>query len=464
MPTSVQAGFYSATLRYLERGQGGRHRRRRQGDGAAEGRPSGTTRSSARATIRADGRKMHDMYLFEVKKPAESKGPWDYYKLLAHDPRRRGLPPDGPGRMPAGRRRTELESQPWLTQSNIYAGVAGYFGKPDHPGKVGVFRRAAEGGDWKHVLGGVEAYTVFVHPDDPETVFAGTNDGVWRSTDRGATFRRADFPDQEAGLVASWSTAAIPKKMLAGASPIDVYRSEDGGESWRKLATPKIGDALQGAVRLARDALRAEPEEAGRDLRRARDQRRDAQHRRRRDLDGLQRRPDQARRAAASQEQDRERHHGRGHARRPCRDHQSGRSRLADRGAAHGPVPHHRPRQDAGRTWRSSRFSPTTYGRDIKVSTGRAEHALRRALGRRLEPRRRRSIAARTTARAGSASTRSRCTAPSCRSACTTAIPNQVYLGARYDGEMFGTQDGGKTWQAMPLPGEVQHIYSVACG
>ena len=42
--------------------------------------------------------------------------------------------------------------------------------------------------------------------------------------------------------------------------------------------------------------------------------------------------------------------------------------------------------------------------------------------------------------------------------------PNQVYLGALYDGEIFGTQDGGKTWQAMPLPGEVQHIYSVACG
>jgi len=26
---------------------------------------------------------MHNMYLFEVKKPSESKGPWDYYKLLA---------------------------------------------------------------------------------------------------------------------------------------------------------------------------------------------------------------------------------------------------------------------------------------------------------------------------------------------------------------------------------------------
>ena len=36
--------------------------------------------------VRADGRKMHDMYLFEVKKPSESKGPWDYYKLLATIP------------------------------------------------------------------------------------------------------------------------------------------------------------------------------------------------------------------------------------------------------------------------------------------------------------------------------------------------------------------------------------------
>jgi len=36
--------------------------------------------------VRADGRKIHDMYLFEVKKPEESKGPWDYYKLLATIP------------------------------------------------------------------------------------------------------------------------------------------------------------------------------------------------------------------------------------------------------------------------------------------------------------------------------------------------------------------------------------------
>ena len=32
--------------------------------------------------LRADGRKIHDMHLFEVKTPAESKGPYDYYKLI----------------------------------------------------------------------------------------------------------------------------------------------------------------------------------------------------------------------------------------------------------------------------------------------------------------------------------------------------------------------------------------------
>jgi branched-chain amino acid transport system substrate-binding protein len=37
-------------------------------------------------SVREDGRHLHDMYLFEVKKPEESKGAWDYYKLLAKIP------------------------------------------------------------------------------------------------------------------------------------------------------------------------------------------------------------------------------------------------------------------------------------------------------------------------------------------------------------------------------------------
>lgn len=37
-------------------------------------------------SIRADGRALHPAYLWEVKSPAESTGPWDYYKLLATTP------------------------------------------------------------------------------------------------------------------------------------------------------------------------------------------------------------------------------------------------------------------------------------------------------------------------------------------------------------------------------------------
>jgi branched-chain amino acid transport system substrate-binding protein len=39
-----------------------------------------------KGTIRADGRKLHPAYLFEVKKPEESNGPWDYYKLIGTTP------------------------------------------------------------------------------------------------------------------------------------------------------------------------------------------------------------------------------------------------------------------------------------------------------------------------------------------------------------------------------------------
>ena len=55
-----------------------------------------------KGTIRADGRKIHPAYLVEVKKPAESKGPWDYYKVRATIPGRPGVPAAEGRRVPAG--------------------------------------------------------------------------------------------------------------------------------------------------------------------------------------------------------------------------------------------------------------------------------------------------------------------------------------------------------------------------
>ncbi|TXL76369.1 ABC transporter substrate-binding protein [Vineibacter terrae] len=85
MPTSVQAGNYSAAKLYLKTVQ-------KLGTDDADKVMAKLKSSPAddeifgKSVIRADGRKVHDTYLFEVKKPAESKGPWDFYKLLATIP------------------------------------------------------------------------------------------------------------------------------------------------------------------------------------------------------------------------------------------------------------------------------------------------------------------------------------------------------------------------------------------
>jgi branched-chain amino acid transport system substrate-binding protein len=85
VPTSAQAGVYSSVTHYLN-----------------AVKAAGTTDSASvmkvmketpindmfakNGRIREDGRMVHDMYLFEVKKPSESKGRWDDYRLLASVP------------------------------------------------------------------------------------------------------------------------------------------------------------------------------------------------------------------------------------------------------------------------------------------------------------------------------------------------------------------------------------------
>jgi branched-chain amino acid transport system substrate-binding protein len=91
MPNMIQAGTYSATLQYLK-----------------AVRAAGTKDSDAVAKklkelpvddmfaqggkVLANGRMVHDLYLFEVKKPSESKKPWDYYKTIATVPGDKAFP------------------------------------------------------------------------------------------------------------------------------------------------------------------------------------------------------------------------------------------------------------------------------------------------------------------------------------------------------------------------------------
>jgi branched-chain amino acid transport system substrate-binding protein len=99
-PTMVHAGVYSAVTHYLKAVEA----LKSDADGrAVVARMKETPTQDplfGDGTVRADGRKIHPMYLFEVKTPKESKRPWDYYKLRATIPADEAFRPLGEGGCP----------------------------------------------------------------------------------------------------------------------------------------------------------------------------------------------------------------------------------------------------------------------------------------------------------------------------------------------------------------------------
>jgi len=80
MPTMVHAGYYAATMHYLAAVKAAGTDQSDQVVDKMKATP--TDDLFGKGYIRRDGRKIHDMHLFEVKTPAESKYPYDYYKLI----------------------------------------------------------------------------------------------------------------------------------------------------------------------------------------------------------------------------------------------------------------------------------------------------------------------------------------------------------------------------------------------
>jgi photosystem II stability/assembly factor-like uncharacterized protein len=348
-----------------------------------------------------------------------------------------------------------------MAQSHVFAGVGGYYGGNDG-NLAGVFRRPADSGTWEHALKEPEAYTVFVHPSDPNLVFAGTGDGIYRSIDGGKTFKRANFPDSRVQI---WSFLPDPfdnKRLIAGGSPVSVYRSEDSGESWRRMPNPALPQRAKmpfdcRVMRFARHPTRADEIYAVLEV------------------SGVMRSTDGGESWTDCSS----------HLVRLSEQEPRLRSKLVSDTEAEGMLDGHAictssadpesviiavrmglfRSKDQGKTWedmRVDRFSPFTYGRDIKVSP-QDPNIIYVCL----------SVAASSK---DGALYRSRDVGKSWQrfdkvqphgtlmSVCLHhGDPKQVYVAARY-GEVFGTQDGGETWRETPLPAGVQHIYALACG
>jgi photosystem II stability/assembly factor-like uncharacterized protein len=351
----------------------------------------------------------------------------------------------------------------------VYAGVTRWGGggsrapKPDTLG--GVFRMKLGEYRWDHLMNGfpevVHVHCITVHPKDKSIIFAGTQDGPYRSTDGGDYWERMQFSPRDLQV---WSIAFHPHDpmvMFAGTSPVGVYRSGDGGETWLPVASVNAPDHLEmgtfvnRVMRIAIDPNRPDEMYAALEVNGAM-----------RSLDGgatwndcsasliaLADRPELKSKILTLFESE-----GVLDAHAIC----------YNPGGEPGPIIATRmglfASHDKGEHWQDmavKRFSPLAYGRDIRVSPQNPT-TLYACL----------SVSSQGNTGSICRSTDSGATwkrfdhsvePKSTVMACTLHPddPNVVFYAAR-QAQVFGTEDGGKTWREHAMPAACKGVYCIA--
>ena len=352
-----------------------------------------------------------------------------------------------------------------MAHGRVFAGASRFAPNAPESHRGGLFRLAAGSSTWERLTtglpGDVQVRAVLVHPEDASIIWAGTQDGPYRSVDGGDTWSRPAFPSAE---VAIWSLAAHPgdhRVLYAGGAPATVYRSTDGGDSWHHLRGAWLENRVEMGfptrlVSLAIDPDRPDSIWAGVEV------------------GGVMRSDDggetwldcSASLAAMGQEP-------------------QWRSRIGSETDSEGMLDTHAlmvtpaapgvgflatrmgifRTADDGSSWQGldvGRFSPLTYCRDVKVSPHdpRVLYASLsdQALGKLGTLYRSDDVGATWTRydRFSATSTLMK-VAPSPDSA------DEVWCATR-QGDVYGTVDGGATWLELPLPTGGRDIYSLVSG
>ncbi|HTT36109.1 MAG TPA: hypothetical protein VMH32_00420 [Burkholderiales bacterium] len=344
----------------------------------------------------------------------------------------------------------------------IYVGAARWTGGT----RGGAFRWTQDQGGWERLGDGLpeslQVQAITVHPRQPEIVYLGAADGLYRSGDSGAHWERLDVPRG----VQIWSVLvhpASPRVLYAGTSPVGVLRSDDGGDSWRTLPDPRQPERLKMSfacrvMRLAVDPAHRDHVYAALEVGGVM-----------RSLDGGETWTDCAAELVALAQQ------------RP-----ELRSRIQSDSETEGMLDAHavcvsaaRPETvylavrmglfqsaDCGSSWRNlevGRFSPLTYARDIRVSPHdpRVLYACLSPAARSEDGSLYRSEDLGASWTRFDRGIRARATMMAV--ALDPRDPAAVHCVSRC-GQVFATRDAGQTWEESRLPAGVEDVYAIACG
>ena len=346
----------------------------------------------------------------------------------------------------------------------VYAGAAPWIAASAGADTGGLFRLDPDSGSWERLGTGlpakVEARTIAIASRSPETVYVGTQDGPYRSRDGGGTWQKLPLPGEKQLVWSILLEAAAPEMIYLGTEETTMYRSRDGGESWTELTPPEPKGMVRMSfpcrvIRLAQDP--SDPRRLYAGL----------------EVGGV----------LASRDG--------GDSWRGCNEglleftkEPRLRSRIVSDTETEGMMDSHAlavssaapgtvflatrmglfRSGNGGTSWQEmgiGRFSPLTYARDVKVSQ-HDPRTLYAAL----------SVAA--VSDEGSLY-RSRDLGETWQRfdhgvemkstlmviAESARDPNRVYCATRR-GQVFGTEDGGKSWREYPLPAGVEGVYGLA--
>ena len=120
--------------------------------------------------------------------------------------------------------------------SYVYVGLAGETA-PGRVVKSGLYRMAVGDDKWELITRGLPEApairAIATHPEHPEIVYVGTQSGPYRSTDQGDHWEKLNIPDHGLPVWSLLFDPRDPKVMYAGYENCEIFRSEDGGESWQ---------------------------------------------------------------------------------------------------------------------------------------------------------------------------------------------------------------------------------------